>query len=653
MKNISFVLLCILFIGGANAQDFTNPKVLGDKAFHNKNYYEAAFYYKKSGEGLNLIKQLQIPYRSDNNDTKKATPTDRAYVSYMLAESYRLYENYLEAEGWYYNVLNESYTDKYPLARFWYGVCLRANQHFDESIKQLEQFKLNFKGHSKYLDMAQKEIATCRFAKEQYQYPILINVVKMNGAWNSDGSDYAIIKKDQNYWFTSSRLIKDDKKHLNRVYAAMASNAYKPELIKFKIDEKNLELEYGTPSIDPSGKRMYFTRWYKEGSITTHAIYKSVWHDNEWSMPEKLNTNVNVESFNSIQPFITPDGKRMFYASNKPGGEGGDDIWVSNLDNEGNPTNSLNLGKTINTPQDEEAPFYDQANKKLIYSSKGFLGLGGFDFFESSENADQWTTPRNMGYPMNSAKDDLYFCPDNTDPNKFYISSDRASDCCLDLFEVYDQRHILTGLVVDCETQKTLSGVMVSFVDSISKQTLKTETIDQGGKYVFSINTNRPYNLVIQKTGYFTKVVHVSNSGEIKKDTLYNSEICLQAFRVNTPIAIKNILYDFGKDDLRPQSKLELNKLIKMLKDNSSIQIELASHTDSVGSDAYNKKLSQSRAQSCVDYIILNGISKDRIFAKGYGKTRPITPNSMPGGADNPEGRQLNRRTEFTVQKVD
>jgi len=651
MKKISFILLCVLCLHGTNAQNFSDPKSLGDKAFREKNYYEAAVYYKKSAEGLNLVKQMQIPFNSPNS--KKAAPVDKAYVSYMLAESYRLYQNYLEAEGWYYNVINDNFTAKYPLARLWYGVCLRANQHFDESIKQLQQFTAAYKGDSKYLAIADKEIATCHFAKEQYQYPLLIEVDKMTGTWNSDGSDYAIIKRDKNYWFTSSRLIKDDKKHLNRVYAAMAGNNYKPELIEFKADEKKNELEYGTPTLNPTGRRMYFTRWYKEGSKTIHAIYKSEWQNNEWNKPEKLNANVNVDGFNSIQPFITPDGKRLFFASNKPGGEGGDDIWVADLDDAGNPSNSINLGKSVNSPEDEQAPFYDVTESRLIYSSKGFLGLGGFDFFESDYANGNWTAARNMGYPMNSAKDDLYYCPDVTDANKFYISSDRASECCLDLFGVYDKRHILSGIVADCETQQALTGVTVSFVDSLSKQTLKTLTVDRSGRYTFMINTNRPYSITLKKAGYFTKVVPVPANGKMNNDTLINPEICLQPFKVNKPIVIKNILYDFGKNELRPESKLELNKLIKLLKDNPKIRIELASHTDSIGSSAYNLKLSQERAQICVDYIKSAGVTDNRIFPKGYGKSKPIAPNSLPNGKDNPEGRQLNRRTEFTVLRVD
>ena len=258
-----------------------------------------------------------------------------------------------------------------------------------------------------------------------------------------------------------------------------------------------------------------------------------------------------------------------------------------------------------------------------------------------------------MGYPLNSAKDDLYYYPDSTNPNKFYVSSDRESDCCLDLFEVNDRRHLLTGLIVDCETRKALPGVKVSFVDSLSKQTLRMVTIGQSGKYIFKVNNDRPYNLVVEKPGYFTKVIHVSNKGKLINDTLYNAEICMLGYDINKPIALKNILYDYGKTTLRAESMDVLNELVDIMSNNPQIKIELSAHTDGIGNDASNNLLSQQRAEACVDYIITKGINKDRIFARGYGKTRPIAPNNLPDGRDNPDGRQLNRRTEFTVLKVE
>jgi OOP family OmpA-OmpF porin len=654
MKKIILINIISIITLNAFGQFSDSPKALADKAFKNKDYYEAAYYYKEAANGLVINPQVAIPFRSDNKPATKVESTDRDYVSYQLADSYRLYENYIEAEGWYFKVVDDGATAKFPLARLWYGVCLRANQHFDEALKQLELFNKEYKGDDRYYDIANKELLNCRFAKEEYQYPSLIAVVKMNGKAISDGSDYAIDINNGKRYFTSSRIMKDDKKHLNRIYIMGDSPSDKPELVKIKNTDNKKDVEYGTPAIDKTGTRMYFTRWYKEGSKTTHAIYISNLTNDEWGTPVKLNANVNAEGFNAIQPFITTDGKRLFFVSNKPGGQGGDDIWVADLGADGNPINSTNLGSTINTPLDEEAPYYDVVEKKLIYSSKGFVGLGGFDFFESFEDiGGQWSKPKNMGYPMNSAKDDLYYLPDNNNPKKSYISSDRESDCCLDLFEVYDKKYVFSGRVTDCDANTPLQGVTVSFVDSISKQTIHQAETGVKGTYTFNVPNKRPFSMRLEKKGYFTKNLPVPDDGRMKGDTLINPDICLQAFVVNKPIVIKNILYDFNKATLRPESMTMLDVLVKIMVDNPKIRVELSAHTDSIGSDAYNLKLSQDRAQSCVDYMIGKGVSNERIFAKGYGKSRPIAPNSLPNGKDNPDGRQLNRRTEFTVLKTE
>lgn len=654
MKKILFTISILLIVYRAVAQVNTSPKILGDRAFKNKDYYEAAYYYKKAAMGLNIDKEQQMPYLSGSKSTKNnLSAPDKAYISYMLAESYRLYQNYREAEGWYYKLLTENYESQYPLARLWYGVSLRANQRFDEAEKQLQQFITAYKGDTRNIALARKEIATCKFAREQYKYPILANVGTMKGNWNSDGSDYSLLKRDDKYYFTSSRKVKDEKLALNHIYQSKIA-ANKPETIIFDDKEAGKkDVEYGAPSFSPDGKLIYITRWFKWGSQTVYAIYKSRWESGKWGELIKLNANINVQGSNAIQPFATADGKQLYFTSDRPGGQGGKDIWVADLDDEGDPINSRNAGSTINSAFDEEAAYYDVPEKRLVYSSKGFLGLGGYDLFESFDSNGQWTAPKNMGYPINSAKDDMYYYPDGTDKGKFYLSSDRDSECCLELFEAFDKRYILVGRVINCVDLKPLIGATISLKDSLSGDVISKVTITQSGKYQFNISNKRPYQLVVEKTSYFTKVLPLPETGRMNSDTLMNADICLQPFEVNKPMVIKNVLYDYNKATLREESKTVLDELVKVMQDNPKIKVELSAHTDGIGSDIYNNTLSENRAKACVDYIISRGISQDKIFAKGYGKTRPIAPNTLPTGQDNPEGRQMNRRTEFTVLKTE
>ncbi len=654
MKAILLTLYLSLTGIAVFAQYGKDMRSLGDKAFANKDYYEAAYYYRQQAEGMHLAQPpKEVPFQTMYKKPKQGKTADVNYISYRLAESYRLYENYIEAQGWYYRVVTADSAKQYPLAKLWYGQCLRATQNFDEALKQLKQFKSVYKPADGYKTIADKEIATCTFAKEQNENAHLLEVKKMNGEWNSDGSDYSVVKRDSVFWFTSSRYTKEDKRHINRIYRVSGASLADPQIVLLRDEDAKKETEYGTPSFSPNGKRMYLTRWYKLASKTYYAIYTAEWQNNQWSSIKKVSNYVNADGYNAIQPFVTADGKRLFYVSNKPGGQGGDDIWVSDLGADGDAVNSVNLGNTVNTPQDEQAPYYSSAEKKLVYSSKGFIGLGGFDFFVSYNPNGNWSVPVNMGSPMNSAKDDLYFYPDKQNSKKFYFSSDRQSDCCLELFEAIDKSYLFAGEVSDCKTQKPLQGVKVTFIDTLAKKTEKDEMTDGNGRYAFPVNTGRPHKIVFEKKGYFTKVLAVPSTGKFVKDTLMGGDVCLQPFEKNKPIVIDNVLYDFNKSTLRPESKIVLNALVTIMNDNPKIIVELGSHTDSIGSEKYNLKLSQARAQSCVDYIISKGVSDKRIFAKGYGKSRPIAPNSLPNGKDNPDGRQLNRRTEFTVVKVE
>jgi len=649
MKRSAIIFLLIIIGQATFAQYNKQLRKMGDKAFDNKDYVAAAGYYKQAIGGPSA--HISIPFYSQTKKNVSKKTTDLTYLYYQLGESYRLYEDYLNAQEWYYKLIEGNDIAAYPLSRLWYGICVRAAGDHNGAIKQLLQFISEYKGDEKYIDIANKEILNCRFAIEQYKYPSLIAVSRLKKDWNIEGGNYAMIMHDTSYYFTSSSLAGIDKRGINQLYSMTSKANAIPAVIKFGGSWKNVS--YSTPSIDGSGKRLYFTGNYKKEGRVVMAVFVSIFKNGQWGVPVKLNNYVNTEGFDTMQPFITSDGKQLFYTSNKPGGQGGDDIWESDIDTYGNPTNANNLGNTINTTDDEQAAYYDMAGKKLIYSSKGFVGLGGFDFFESFGDMGQWSEPVNMGYPMNSSKDDLYYSADNSIQGKFYISSDRESECCLNLFEGFNNPITIKGNIADCSTQQPLPGVRVSLMDSLSGRLLNNVVSGNDGLYAFTVNVKRPYRIIFEKRNYFTKSIAIANYDKLNKDTLLNDDNCLQPFEVNKPIVIKNILYDYNKADLRPESKTVQDELVKVLNDNPKINIELSSHTDSIGSDAYNMNLSQARAQSCVDYIIANGIDKTRITARGYGKSRPVAPNSMPDGTDNPDSRQLNRRTEFTVLKTE
>lgn len=648
--HILLVFLCLTQAAAGQNKTF---KARAEKAFAEKDYVTAAYYYDQALEQGSTTQQGMVPYFSQKQGMDSAGVNE---VRYQLAESYRLYQNYQLAEGWYKQVMEGSESN-YPLARLWYGSCLRANDMLSEALIQLRQFirtHSDNKDYSNYIIIANNELKDCLFAIKQHQTLTTTTIVKLESTFSSSENDFAVSIAGGKYWFTGTSSASKNK-YLNQIFISDRDSLTKTTQLVFPGKETP-GMHVGTPSLDLSGEKMYLTRWYKEGGKILTGIYLSRYESGQWSSPVRLNNAVNVEGLNSKQPFVTPDGKQLYFVSNRRGGSGGEDIWFSDLNAEGQPLNAYNLGKDINTGADENTPFFDPRKNRLVFSSKGYVGMGNFDLYESVKTDSSWTAARNLGQPYNSTKDDLYYFEDDQEEGMAYISSDRESDCCLNLFSVHAvkapiQSALFVGKVKSCDSGSVLSGVKVELVDAMSKQTFSSIT-DSTGSYSFNVKVKRAYQLRLEKAGYFSKTIAVPAFASFQKDTVYNTDICLQMFVVDRPIVIQNVLYDFNKAILKPASMLVLNDLVTVLLDNPKIRIELSAHTDSVGTDSYNFKLSQQRAQSCVDYIISSGISGSRISARGYGETRPVEPNSLTTGKDNPEGRRLNRRTEFMVISI-
>jgi outer membrane protein OmpA-like peptidoglycan-associated protein len=504
-------------------------------------------------------------------------------------------------------------------------------------------------------DAAEREMEGLKFIGQQLEKKDL-NLYTINKAddLNAKGATYAPVWAGNTLLFTSTRPENENGKEssfINRVYEAVYKDNVLAGISKARLPQA-ADMHQGVISITPDGNTLFLTRWTINHGKKSSALYTSKRNAEGWSEPILLGNNINTPGFNTQQPFVMADGRQLLYASDKPGGQGGFDLWIAELDADGQPLDSKNLGSMINTANDEQAPFYHAPSHSLVFSTNGRVGMGGYDFFYSKGTPNNWGEPVNFGYPVNSVKDDIYFVSRSGSKNILedaYLSSDRFSECCLELFSLHKQKPLkkVSGLVLNCENQQPLGGVNVQVIDAANNTVLSNQTTDANGHYSFTVEDFKSMKTVATSDGYITNTLAIATPANEDAESLTNPALCLNP--VPKAIVLENVYYDYNKASLKPESHPSLDKLVEMLQQNPQMVIELGAHTDNVGSEKYNLKLSEARAQSVVTYLISKGIDASRLKAKGYGSTQPIAPNTNEDGSDNPEGRQKNRRTEFKV----
>lgn len=641
----------------------TNDYLRAAEDFFNKgDYFSAARYYERVLTGKVDTSGAQFnPYVVQRTVAKPRIPTgsSRHQIVYKTAESYRLLNNPVKSEPYYQEAV--SYGPDYPLARYYYAKSLKSNSKFEEAAKEFTQF-INETADEQAKADAQKELQNLNFINTQMKKRDLkyYNINKLSGNINPQGANYAPALVDKSTLiFTSTRKDTNDKKapYINRIYwTTIDDNGTNVQLVNI---EQEKDHHQGASTFTPDGNTMYFTKWSGKSTARFAQIYMSTKNGSKWSDPVRVSGDINSDAYSSKQPNVSPDGKYLYYASNKPGGMGNFDIWMAPIEN-GTLGASTNLGATINTADDEEAPYYYQQGKSLIFSTNGRIGMGGFDFFQAKGTAGAWQTPENLGYPVNSVKNDMYLVStgEKAITDNIYLSSDRASECCLEMFALNKIRpkRTIYGMIVDCADGQPLANVSVKFIDA-SGNTIFTQLTAADGKYTLVLDDYQPVRAVATVEGYYSKELSFNAPADDFDETMTNPNLCLDKIppppiEVNKPIVLENVYYDLNKATLKPESFPSLDSLVGLLEFYPKMIIEVSAHTDHLGSDAYNMNLSERRAKSVVDYLVSKGIDAARLQSKGYGETMPVEPNSI-NGKDNPAGRAKNRRTEFKVLSID
>jgi peptidoglycan-associated lipoprotein len=643
----NIVLLTALFLASCSSVKISDA----DSCMERGEYYNAAKAYRKV---YNKVKKRELRHL-------------RAESAFKMGECYRHLGQNEAAAGAYRNALRYGYPDSIAVLRL--AQSLHGEGKYQAAVKSYEDY-LSFRpGDATALSGLAGATASAAIKKNRTRY-----VVKNARVFNSRRSDFSpMLHGDALYFTTTNEHAKGSLR--SEITGQKRSDIWvsrKNEQGKWSAPEPaegelNTEWDEGIISFSPDGSTMYLTRAVRSASEDTGVeIYTSRRADAQWSAPVKL--RIGSDSLSSYaHPAVSPSGEYLYFCSDKPG-FGGKDLWRIRLHEPS--AHPENLGHDINTSGNEMFP-YMLTDSVLLFSSDGHPGLGGLDIFRAT------LTPRgewevyNMGSPINSEGDDFgitYFSPER---EAGYFSTNRGDRRGYDhiySFEMPDIRVTLSGHVYDKE-EDPLAAATLRIVGN-NGSILKTATrVD--GSFSISLQPGVDYVMLAGANGYLNAKQEFTTDS-IQEDADYSVDFYLAS--ITKPNIVDNIFYDFDKATLRPESKEALDEIARMLRDNPNISIEMASHTDRRGSDAYNADLSLRRAKSVVDYLIGAGIPSGRLRAKGYGKSQPklVTKRisrlypSLPVGQmldeeyilSLPENLQevadqINRRTEFQVISVE
>ncbi|MFY0600888.1 MAG: OmpA family protein [Cyclobacteriaceae bacterium] len=572
---------------------------------------------------------------------------DKDYPILKIADSYRLINNNEEALIWYEKIEGSSVMTKQDQAN--YAQVLILYGDYDKAKEIANGIGASLDRLNRVDQVSEIKIDTAAYFME-------------NLVVNSDRADFSPAYYKDGIVFVSSREIEkllpqnkyywDESYYLDLYYTQNADSTED----YFSSFSKRINTIYheGPAVFFGDDKRMIFTRnnfnqgrrKLSDDGINHLKLYYSeqTGESEKWSRPVDL--PFNSDSYSVGHPTITSDAKRLYFASDMPGTMGKSDIFYSDFIGDTLWTEPTNMGLKINTQAEEMFPFIYQ-DTLLYFASKGHLGLGGLDLYRINLN-DKSAVPENMGQPLNSEYDDFGLVMEG---NSGYFSSNRPGGKGNDDIYRFVYTEIIPSYIVklraiDAETKKFIPDATLTVTDSLTSEIIETQKLADSTAYYQTLE-NVSYAASAHHHDYFSGHLRYAVGENLDADTLYY-EIPLEKIEIGKAIELENIYYDLNKADIRPDAAIELNKLVDLLVDNPGIKIELSSHTDSRGSDRYNQKLSQRRAESAVAYIITQGIDSGRITAKGYGESKLVNQCSN-GVKCSKEEHQRNRRTEFAV----
>lgn len=623
------------------------------------NYGEALVLYQKAFKinPNNALLNYKIGFCIYNNRIGRSTSLEYFEKAYMLK------------------------SDVTPELTYYLGVVYQLTYKFDKAMEYYRKYvsALTGKMLTDRSPDVYKRINECENGKILIKHEERVFIDNIGKEINSTFDEYGpVITADESVLMLTSKrpLTETQRLEKGEFFENIYFSAHKNKRWSTVVNSgKPLNSDYhnAVKAISNDGSKLIVYRGDNGGDL-----FISKANGDSWTKPERLPKQINT-IYHEASASFSYDGKSLFFISDKPGGLGGHDIYLVKIDDKGRWGEPVNMGNVINTPYEEISVFAHPDGKTLYFSSNGHKNMGGYDIFKSTFDNGVWGEPVNIGYPISTTDDDVFFVISASGRRAYYSSAKDGGIGGQDLYvitflgpeklfvmngednllanktnpirekfiapEVKIEETsvtLLKGIIIDEKTKEPVLAT-IELYDNDKNELLATfQSNSKTGRYLVSLPSGKNYGIAVKADKYLFHSENFNLPDSAKYQEI-EKEIGLKKMEVGQRIVLRNIFFDFNKSTLRPESNVELENLINLLKENPNMKIEISGHTDNVGSAQYNKKLSESRAKSVVDYLVTKGISKDRLTFAGYGFDDPIAPN------DTEEGRQLNRRTEFKV----
>ncbi len=617
---------------------------------------------------------VQRDFKTASKNFKKALTKDYEFVEahIQMGKIYKM--NFVpKMEQLHYEKAIEynSNPKRFTVIYYTLGNLYFRQGEYEKSKQMYEDYVNSGKGKKAGLEEAEKNLKACDYAIDGMKDSSRIAPVMMPPQINMFASQYfPSLTSNQKFMVFTALTGQHNRKALTDQNGREIYNEVKRDenvLVTFQNPDgewmpaqsisnniNTQEYSEGATAISGDGKSMVMTicdHLDSKGGCDLYYVYRV---GNKWSKPENLGDRINTQ-YKETYPSLSPDGRTLYFCSDRPGGQGKLDIWRSELGELG-WSRPDNVGKPINTSGNEISPFIHANNHTLYFGSDQHLGFGGYDNFMSELTAESWTEPKNLGYPINTYEDEgtLFISPNG---EKGYFSkrikqaqSSERHQLNIKIFEFEVPDDIKPSIIAgyaqghisDLETKDKLEAKVELYNLETHKMIQKVHSDRKLGDYIVTLNHGGEYALYVTKEGYLFESVNFNYTEG--GDDVIQLDIQLKPIEIGQSIILNNLFFETDSYELSIKSETELNQIVEWMEENDS-RIEISGYTDNVGTDAYNQTLSLNRAKAVYKYLATKGIDQSYLTFKGYGKNNPIASN------DTEEGRQKNRRIEFTIIK--